>query len=186
MSANEEWRIVTDRPHYAVSSLGRVKRVVPGARNHTCRVLAPYRNNKGYLCVDLATGGRRVRRLVNRLVCTAFHGPAPFEGADAAHGDGNPLNNVPTNLRWASRAENMADAQRHGTIARGATHGRHTKPERTPRGESHGHAKLTEEIVRAIRSAPRINGSGRALARIHNISPATVSLIRSRKIWSHA
>jgi len=42
---------------------------------------------------------------VHRLVCEAFHGPAPFENADVLHENGNTLDNAETNIRWATRSE---------------------------------------------------------------------------------
>lgn len=43
---------------------------------------------------------------VARLVCEAFHGPAP-EGAVCMHLDENPRNNKPENLAWGSQKENL-------------------------------------------------------------------------------
>jgi len=123
--------------------------------------------------------------LVHRLVCAAFHGQAPSNKHNAAHNDGISLHNHSDNLRWATRAENMADCIGHGTQATGARHGRTTKPERTPRGEAHGHAKITEEIVRDIRHARNYKGLGKFLAAQYGLSVASISLIRANKIWKH-
>ena len=46
-------------------------------------------------------------RRVARLVCEAFHGKPPFEGADTMHLDENSRNNCPTNLAWGTRQENL-------------------------------------------------------------------------------
>lgn len=182
---SEEWRVVVGFPEYAVSNLGRVKRVIPDARNHRCRVLAAWVNNKGYEMVSLSSPEGSCKRLVNRLVCEAFHGPAPTAAHEVAHNDGIPLNNREGNLRWATRSENMEDSRKHGTMAMGSRHGRTTKPERTPRGEKHGAAKLAEKDVQTIRRATRAVGSGRALAAKYGVCPATICAIRSRKIWKH-
>lgn len=40
-----------------------------------------------------------------RIVCTAFHGPAP-EGYQCGHLDDNTMNDSPENLKWMSRKEN--------------------------------------------------------------------------------
>jgi HNH endonuclease len=50
------------------------------------------------------------------------------------------------------------------------------------RGSAHGNAKLTEEIVREIRTAA---GSQSAIAAQFGISQTLVSQIRLRKIWGH-
>jgi hypothetical protein len=75
------------------------------------------------------------RFYVHHLVLRGFVGLCP-RGADACHGNGIRTDNNLPNLRWGSRAENVADARKHGTIAR---------------GERSGASKLTEADVRAIR-----------------------------------
>jgi hypothetical protein len=47
------------------------------------------------------------QKKVHRLVCEAFHGPPPFEGAVVIHLDENALNNRADNLRWGSQKENL-------------------------------------------------------------------------------
>ena len=44
---------------------------------------------------------------VARLVCEAFNGPVPFEGAVCMHVDENARNNRPTNLAWGTQKENL-------------------------------------------------------------------------------
>lgn len=180
-----EWRAIDGFPEYAVSNDGRVRRVVPDARNHKCREITPCIGNHGYQSVGLWRDMKPHRRLVHRLVCEAFHGPAPFGDAQVAHNDGCRFNNRADNLRWATRSENVEDTRRHGVMPMGARHGRSTKPERTPRGEKHGQAKITEAMVKAIRAEPKWPGSGRALARRFGISPSNVCVIRSGKNWKH-
>lgn len=181
----EEWRPIKDFPDYAVSNLGRVRRIRPDARNHAPRVLKPWVGNHGYEAVSLTRDGKLYRRLIHRMVCAAFHGDPPSPMHQVAHCDGTRQNNRADNLRWATRAENMADCLIHGTRATGKKHGRTTKPDKTPRGEQHGHAKLTAEDVAAIRAASRAPGIGRALADRYGVCPATISLIRSGATWKH-
>jgi NUMOD4 motif/HNH endonuclease len=181
----EEWRPIPGFPAYEVSSFGRVKRVINDSKNHGCRILKPWDNNKGYFVVAISDGHKSQKKLVHRLVCEAFHGASPPGKDHSAHGDGNPKNNHPSNLRWVNRSENMDDSRKHGTMALGSKHGRSTKPERTPRGIIHGHAKLSDRDVIEIRSTPKIKGSGIALARRFGVCPATICLIRSGKIWTH-
>jgi hypothetical protein len=116
----EIWRSIAGRPGYEVSDLGRVRsldRVVtkmqrgrPVQHRLRGRVLRQGRTRGGYLTVSLA--GRSVH--VHRLVLEAFVGPCPA-GRQAAHRDGNKLNNSVGNLRWATPRENNADKLRHGT-----------------------------------------------------------------------
>jgi hypothetical protein len=44
---------------------------------------------------------------VHRLVCEAFHGPAPDGANIVLHLDENALNNRPENLRWGTQKENL-------------------------------------------------------------------------------
>ena len=44
---------------------------------------------------------------IHRLVCEAFHGPSPFDGAVVIHEDEDALNNRPENLRWGTQKENL-------------------------------------------------------------------------------
>ncbi|AXV72811.1 hypothetical protein CJO75_01120 [Ralstonia solanacearum] len=52
---------------------------------------------------------------IHRLVALTFLGPPPSRQHEVAHNDGNRANNIVTNLRWATHAENVADTFRHGT-----------------------------------------------------------------------
>lgn len=53
------------------------------------------------------TDRRQAPRKVHQLVCEAFHGPKPFEGAVVIHKDEDGLNNVPENLKWGTQKENL-------------------------------------------------------------------------------
>ena len=48
---------------------------------------------------------------IHRLVCEAFHGPPPFDGAVVMHIDDDPANNTPENLKWATQKENLSAKQ---------------------------------------------------------------------------
>lgn len=131
-----------------------------------------------YPAVALYHQGRRLRGAIHRLVCAAFHGPPTAERNFAAHKDGNPENNTPDNLYWASRAENMQDMVRHGRGRKG------------PRpadfwGERHWAATLSDEDIREILAAPRTRGSGVALARKFHMNPSNISAIRNGRRWRH-
>lgn len=178
----EIWKSIIEFPDYEVSSIGQVRRVVPGKRNRVCGILKPWLNNKGYECISLSLNGKSRHHLVSRLVCRAFHGEPPTPKHDAAHGDGKPLNNREDNLRWATRVENMADSFAHGTFCAGNEHWSRKHPEKRSIGEAHGHAKLTVSKVKEIRSSDRM---GSALAASFGVSRATISLIRNRKRWAH-
>lgn len=50
-------------------------------------------------------------------------------------------------------------------------------------GSKHPMAVLTEELVRQIKNNRQY--TGKQLAAMYNVSPATVSMIKSGKIWKH-
>lgn len=131
------------------------------------RLLKPQRMNAyGHVQVGLHPG--HVLRLVHRLVLETFVGPCP-EGMECRHLDGNPANNRLENLCWGTPTENVADARRHGTIAR---------------GERHGSVVLTEVQVRAIRAAYAAGGKTmKQLGKEHGVSPMTICRIMRRENW---
>lgn len=50
---------------------------------------------------------RRKNYKVHRLVCEAFHGPAPEGKNIVIHLDEDALNNRPENLKWGTQKENL-------------------------------------------------------------------------------
>lgn len=189
----EEWRQIADFPDYAVSSEGRVKRVLPDYRGRVGNVLKVRLDRYAYVSLYRDTVASQC--LVHRLVCAAFHGPQPSSAHEVAHGDGDGHNNHKGNLRWATKAENEADKVGHGTAragkpsavpvgsrAKGQTHGRNTKPERTARGERNGLAKLNEAKVTAIRTDQRPR---KQVAADFGISVTMVGFIQRGICWAH-
>ena len=163
----ETWLPCPGHPAYAVSNLGRVKRVLPGpgARAGLIRKATPGKG--GYLLVTFQENGRFPTRKVHRLVCEAFHGGKPENGFMVLHNDGNPRNNRADNLRWSTCLDNHADRELHG---------------RTAKGERVGTSKLSEDDVRDIL---RTSGPRRPLAEKYQVSMTTISTIRNRKGWAH-
>lgn len=111
----EEWREVPGFPGIWASSLGRVHRrsrdglTAAGQRaKPTFGTLSSQTTGSGNIYVKRTVKWRGYGvLLVSRLVCAAWHGIAPA-GAVALHGDDNPLNNTPGNLRWGTQRENLA------------------------------------------------------------------------------
>ena len=127
-------------------------------------------NGHGYLQITLHIDGAVVTRYVHRLVCEAFHGPAPSPLHEAAHGDRTPVHNTPDNLRWATKAENDADKEHHGTVLR---------------GERHPMVRLTVEQVTEIRLRISLGHRQADIAVDFGVAPGTISKIKNGRAWRH-
>ena len=171
----ENWKNIPGFPGYKASSdgniMGRKGQILNGCINNVTK----------YRVVCIMVGDKSKTITVHHLVCTAFHGLRPH-GKQVAHTDGTRTNNAPENLRWATAKENHADAMEHGT---------HTSF--LIKGERHGHAKLTEDQVREIRSHPyelykrgsSILAVSRKLATHYGVLPGTIKAVLTRKNWGH-
>jgi hypothetical protein len=156
-----------DFPDYDVTPDGRVFRITATSPFHPPRELTGCVRADGYREFGLCNSGG-VHRLIlaNRLVCEAFHGRPPSEKHEAAHWDGDKLNNYFTNLRWATRKENEDDKLRHGT------HQQDKPP----------FAKLTEQDVHDIRAIPG-HISHVAVAKRYGIHAFHAGRIRRGQCW---
>lgn len=167
----ETWRQIPTFPAYEVSSLGRVRRLLPGRSTSPMKVLKTYITSKGYVGVGLGnTEGKQIQVLMHRIVCEAFNGPPPSPEHQAAHKDGHKTNNTPDNLRWATALENAADKVRHGTSMKGSLNNQ---------------SKLTESDVLQIKGSLRSGVSQRKIAAEFNVSQRAISLISSGHTWRH-
>ena len=145
---------------YQVSNKGRVKRD---------SILRPVKTGN-YWVVSLSLRGTATTCRLHVLVLSTFCGPKPFDGAHAAHNDGDTDNNNLTNLRWASPTENQADINRHGRRCRGA--------------DVYG-AVLSETDVLRIRERIKNGERNRPVAEDFGVSISTIHLIRHNRIWRH-
>lgn len=120
MGDDEQWRPISGYEGiYEVSNHGRVRsldRVSAQGGRLTGRLRKPdaVTSRSGHLRVALCRDGKVRRWFVHRLVLTAFLG-APSIEMQACHNDGDPTNNVLTNLRWDTASANARDRLRHGT-----------------------------------------------------------------------
>lgn len=114
-AAAEEWRTVPSLPGVMASSWGRVK--LPDTQAHMPNGnLRQYHTKPVIGSWAIGSGGgryiirwRRAQKTlkVARLVCEAFHGPAPFPRAVVMHKDENSRNNRPDNLEWGTQKQNL-------------------------------------------------------------------------------
>lgn len=157
---------------YQVSNFGRVRSLdmvvnyfafgKQCSRTGKGRILKPAISGQ-YLAVALNRGNTQT---IHRLVAEAFL-PNPENKEQVNHKDGNKLNNTLYNLEWATRRENASHAVKTGLTAKGT------------RARS---AKLTDKEAAEIF---KDSGPQKDIAKKYNVSVPTVSMIRSRKIWTH-
>lgn len=116
----EIWKEITDyEGFYAVSNLGRVKRIEHKDCNghiYKERILKLAKKSKlGYLHVHLSKNGVTKWHSVHRLVAEEFVDKK--EGCDIVnHLDNNPSNNKAGNLEWTTYEGNMQHATRQGRM----------------------------------------------------------------------
>lgn len=157
---------------YEVSDQGTVRNASTG------HVLKPYKLNTDarYWVVWLTTGpvievGRGKAVPVHLLVLGAFKGPRP-EGLVGLHGPKGPDDNTSENLCWGTYEQNNgSDRERDNT---------------TCRGESHGRAKLTGDIVLTIRQRyATTNISMYKLSVEYNVTETCIRNVIKRQSWQH-
>lgn len=97
---------------YGAGVDGRIYRIDRGAPRPLRPDMAGSRREYEYVAISI--GGVARRHSVHRLVCEAFYGACPFPGGHVRHLDGNPQNNLPSNLDWGTVSQNRKDTVAHG------------------------------------------------------------------------
>lgn len=120
--------------------------------------------NNGYGQISV----RQKRWLAHRLSWHIFRGVIPKDKL-VLHKCDNPSCVKPTHLFIGTHLDNSMDM-----VKKGRTNG--------PRGERQGRSKLTNEIVKMIRSDERTQAQ---IANSFRISCGHVSEIKSGKVWGH-
>lgn len=152
-----------DRTYSAMSRWGSlVERRIRG------RVLKAYVNHHrgGYRYVNLKDDSGQHLCRVCRIVATAFIGECP-RGFQVRHLNGFSADDRLENLVYGTPRENAADKERHGTAAR---------------GETHGGAKLTETDVHRIRNGDEC---AHELAAQFGVHFGHINNIRRGVRWKH-
>jgi Autographiviridae endonuclease len=116
---------------------------------------------------QVSTGKHGKAMLAHRAAWIIAHDSIPA-GLQVLHRCDNPRCVNIAHLFLGTQRDNM-----HDMIAKGRD---------GFRGERHGAAKLTEAIVREIRTSP---DTGRALAKRFGVPFQTISNVRRRKSWKH-
>lgn len=179
-SGLERWLpVIRYEDLYEVSDLGRVRSLDretpvmmpygPTTRHYRGKLLKPTLNSHGYPEVGLWKCGVSDNRLVHQLVLEAFRGPCP-PGEEARHGPAGKLDASLANLCYGTRAENVgADRLRDG---------------QDNRGERHGQAVTTREIVLEIRERAAAGARQCDLAAEYGLDYKNVWAIVHRKSWN--
>jgi hypothetical protein len=151
----------------------------------TLRKLKQTISSNGYPSVRLCHTKDKHSYCAHRLILMTFVGP-PGVGQECMHLDGCKTNNSLSNLRWGSHMENELHKVAHGTLTTGDRNGARKHPDRIPRGERNGHAKLTADVVRAIRAMYADKSkSQQELAKMFGVHQSLVSYIVSKQRWKH-
>jgi len=170
----EGFRQIPGHPRYAINEHGVILSICRDAMGadrewHEARTLCPTKDRRGYQRVALCRDSRRHPFQVHTLVLMTFVGPCP-DGLQCRHLDGNPSNNHVLNLVWGTSLENQRDKILHG---------------RVNQGENNGHAKLTKDDVKIIRSRLANGELHETIANEFNVHAGTVSKIARRETWKH-
>lgn len=117
-------REIAGKPGYCIANDGTVWSSWgkgPGAdANHKLRLMKVRLDHEGYRRVTFRD---RTSAKVGTLVLAAFVGPCP-PGMECCHGAAGNANDSLGNLRWGTHVDNIGDKRTHGTMARGAGHGK--------------------------------------------------------------
>lgn len=178
----ETYKIIPSFPDYLVSNFGRVKtrsrkvrytHAVTGEEHFrlTTERFLKYHSNSftGYKFYQLYKDQKMHNKTIHSLVADAFL--PEVTGTDCInHKDGNKHNNTVENLERVTNNYNHQHATETGLKAK---------------GEQIGSSKLNQHSVLAIKYFLKVGYSHTDLAKIFNISRATISLIYEGKIWKH-
>ena len=170
------WATIPRFPDYLISDKGEVMSFRPkngrGPRCATGRLMKPSKiKGKKYVHVPLLdVTGTRIWRKVHLLVLECFRGPCP-PGMQGCHADDDQTNNLLSNLRWDTHANNVLDKIANGKQVRGND---------SPR------SILTEDQAREIKAMFPTWGRNTTsqLATKFGVSWSAINSIRIGRTWS--
>lgn len=104
---HEIWKPIEAEPNYAISNMGRVKRIKPFLRNHNVvrhgfQIRTGYISQKGYMRIRL---GDKLY-MIHRLVAEAFLGKSN-PNMEVNHKNFDRTDNRVENLEWLTHRENI-------------------------------------------------------------------------------
>ena len=170
----EEWKIIEEFPDYAVSNLGRIKRIRDGntqSRVKAGKILKLNYKKNGYVYICLCRDNKKYYRRVHRLVLEVFKPICNIRNLQCNHKDGDKSNNKLDNLEWMTAKENQRHAFEKGL--------------RIDYGENNNFSKLIEENVIEIKKLLKNNVSGIKISKLYNVSTSAISAIKTGRNWKH-
>lgn len=127
-------------------------------------------NNNGYRVYSLGGAKGTFRYTAHSLVAKCFIPSKDPTKNQVCHIDGNPLNNVLSNLRWGSAKDNADDRSLHG---------------RQGTGELSGNYKLQQCEVDTIRILSKRGVGTVLLSKVFNTHRTTITRIKQNETWNH-
>lgn len=174
-----EWSAYPECNSYGASKDGRV---CSFDYKHTGKTkeLVQHIDKYGYKYVFMKINGRKVKRLVHRIVLSAFV-DNPENKPQVNHKNGVRTDNNIENLEWCTASENCL----HGYRVNGR---KNSKCQiETARGlfssENNPKSKITEDIARQIVSERKNGSMLKEIAAKYKISVSQVSAICNGKFW---
>lgn len=172
---------IENSPRYHVSSYGRLRsfqsvtNASPGQKNGSAEgTLIKGSVIQGYRSLNIRSGGKTLNRYVHKLVAEYFVVRQKPEQTFVIHVDHDKLNNVYTNLQWATKDE-MIEHNRNNPIVKNRPAFYRTR-----------NYKLTESKVIIIKKLLRSDKNRlKMIAKQFGITHTQLNRIRSGENWKH-
>ncbi len=166
---NEIWKTCAQDDRYAVSNLGRVKRLVDGIGTRAGKIHGQVVDKDGYMRVMFGGMKTRTNHTVHKLVATAFIGLPPNGTNQINHLNGVKADNRVENLEWCNAKHNSQWKDVTGTSLI---------------GEKHHQSKLKNKDIPIIRKMLDVGQTYQSIADKFGVSKQTIWGIKSGKGWS--
>jgi hypothetical protein len=155
---------------YMISNFGRVKSL---KRKWKLKdfIMSAYLDKRGYFNINLFIKHQIKHFYVHRLVAQAFLPLNTENKRTINHIDGNKINNIPSNLEWATDQENITHAVQNGFI--------------NTRGENSKMSKLKTDDILKIRDLFNKTKNYKMISKQFNIHARTVYKIINKERWKH-
>lgn len=149
---NEIWKdMVGFEGRYQVSDLGRIRSILSnhGKYQEKIKAIRQRSTTCEYLYVQLSVLDKPHQEAVHRAVAKAFISN-PDKKLTVNHIDGNKLNNIPSNLEWATYSENLKHAHATG-LKKGQEHFKGVKVGSTSRFHNVGWDKNRNRFFASVK-----------------------------------